>query len=129
MRARTFRLLLILAGAASIAGLPGCSRPGEAVETVVVGGDPERGRASHNGFGCGACHVIPGVRGAGGLVGPPLTTFARRAYIAGQLPNQPQNLIRWIEDPQAIEPGTAMPALDVTPAVARDMAAYLYTLR
>jgi cytochrome c len=62
-------------------------------------------------------------------VGPPLTTFARRAYIAGQLPNQPENLIRWIQDPQAVEPGTAMPNLRVSPVVARDMAAYLYTLR
>ena len=55
--------------------------------------------------------------------------FARRAYIAGQLPNQPENLIRWLVDPQAIEPGTAMPDLDVTPELARDIAAYLYTLR
>jgi cytochrome c len=63
------------------------------------------------------------------MVGPPLTMFARRAYIAGQLPNEPDNLIRWIRDPQAVEPGTAMPSLGVEPAVARDMAAYLYTLR
>jgi cytochrome c len=63
------------------------------------------------------------------MVGPPLTMFARRAYIAGQLSNEPNNLIRWIRDPQAVEPGTAMPNLGVAPAVARDMAAYLYTLR
>jgi cytochrome c1 len=63
------------------------------------------------------------------MVGPPLTMFAHRAYIAGQLPNQPENLVRWIQDPQGVEPGTAMPDLGVTPAVARDMAAYLYTLR
>ena len=55
--------------------------------------------------------------------------FARRAYIAGQLPNDPENLVRWIQDPQGVEPGTAMPNLGVTAAVARDMAAYLYTLR
>jgi cytochrome c1 len=55
--------------------------------------------------------------------------FARRAYIAGQLANQPDNLIRWLQDPQAVEPGTAMPKLGVVPQVARDMAAYLYTLR
>lgn len=63
------------------------------------------------------------------MVGPPLTTFARRAYIAGQLPNQAENLIRWIQHPQAVEPGTAMPDLGVGPAVGRDMAAYLYSLR
>ncbi len=99
------------------------------METIVVGGDAERGRAALDGFGCGSCHVIPGVRGARGMVGPPLSHFALRAYIAGQLPNQPENLLRWVQDPQAVEPGTAMPNLGVTPAVARDMAAYLYTLR
>jgi hypothetical protein len=61
-------------------------------------------------------------------VGPPLTSFANRSYIAGQLVNSPDNLIRWIMDPQGVEPGTAMPDLGVIPEVARDMAAYLYTL-
>jgi cytochrome c1 len=64
-----------------------------------------------------ACHVIPGVPGARGMVGPPLTMFARRAYIAGQLPNEPDNLLRWLQDPQAVEPGTAMPNLGVGPQV------------
>jgi hypothetical protein len=50
-------------------------------------------------------------------------------YIAGQLSNDPQNLLRWIQDPQAVEPGTAMPDLGVGPEVARDMAAYLYSIR
>jgi cytochrome c len=63
------------------------------------------------------------------MVGPPLTMFAQRAYIAGQLPNEPDNLIRWIQDPQTVEPGTAMPDLGVDTSTARDMAAYLYTLR
>jgi cytochrome c1 len=63
------------------------------------------------------------------MVGPPLTQFGLRAYIAGQLPNQPDNLLRWLQDPQGVEPGTAMPNLGVGPAAARDMAAYLYTLR
>ena len=121
----TFRMSI---AAALGAGLSACSGGAEAT-TIVVGGDPERGRTSLDGFGCGACHVIPGVAGARGMVGPPLTMFAHRAYIAGQLPNQPQNLVRWIQDPQAVEPGTAMPDLGVTPAIARDMAAFLYTLR
>lgn len=107
----------------------GCSSPGNDIETVVVGGDAERGRVALDGFGCGACHLIPGVTGARGMVGPPLAQFALRSYIAGQLPNQPDNLLRWLQDPPSIEPGTAMPDLGVTPAVARDMAAYLYTLR
>ena len=74
-------------------------------------------------------HKIPGVRGAEGMVGPPLTMFAHRAYIAGRLSNQPENLVRWIQNPQDVDPETAMPDLGVIPGVARDMAAYLYTLR
>jgi cytochrome c len=122
-------LILILATAAFPVCLAGCASPGDRIETVVVGGDAERGRVSLDGFGCGACHVIPGIPGARGMVGPPLTQFALRSYIAGQLPNQPDNLLRWLEDPPGVEPGTAMPNLGVGPAVARDMAAYLYTLR
>ena len=52
-----------------------------------------------------------------------------RTYVAGQVPNTPDFLVRWLEAPQAIEPGTAMPDLGVTPKDARDIAAYLYTIR
>jgi len=80
-------------------------------------------------YGCGACHVIPGVTGATGMVGPPLDGWSRRVYIAGNLANTPENLVRWIRYPQAVEPGTAMPDLGVNEADARDIAAYLYSLR
>ncbi|HET9464744.1 MAG TPA: hypothetical protein VFO71_04360 [Gemmatimonadales bacterium] len=129
MRSREWTRVLMLAAAGLCVTVQGCSSPGGDIETVVVGGDAERGRVALDGFGCGACHLIPGVTGARGMVGPPLAQFALRSYIAGQLPNQPDNLLRWLQDPPAIEPGTAMPDLGVTPAVARDMAAYLYTLR
>jgi cytochrome c1 len=68
------------------------------------------------------------VSGANGLVGPPLDHFARRTYIAGEVINSADFLVRWIEVPQAIEPGTAMPNLGITEGQARSMAAYLYTL-
>ena len=110
-----------------LTALPACSRSGGGVPADL--GDPKRGRQALAGFGCGACHQIPGIRGARGSVGPPLTSFARRSYIAGQLVNSPDNLISWIVDPQKVEPGTAMPNLGVVPAVTRDMAAYLYTLQ
>ena len=97
--------------------------------TLVTGGDPARGRAQIVAYGCGSCHVIPGVSGASGLVGPPLTQFAHRAFIAGEVPNNSEFLVRWISVPQSIEPGTAMPNLGVSEAQARDIAAYLYTLR
>ncbi|WP_343897618.1 c-type cytochrome, partial [Craurococcus roseus] len=94
----------------------------------VAGGAPERGREALRTHACGSCHVIPGLRGAVAWVGPPLTEWARRGYVAGRLPNTPENLVPWLVNPQAVSPGSAMPNLGVTEAEARDMAAYLYTL-
>jgi cytochrome c len=95
----------------------------------VSGGDPRRAEALIQDYGCGACHRIPGIGGAQGGVGPPLSHFAERAYVAGLLPNEPGNLVRWIRDPQGVVPGNAMPDMKVTEQDARDIAAYLYTLR
>ena len=92
-------------------------------------GDADSGRLLLRQYGCGGCHRIPGVEAARGNVGPPLERIARRVYLAGKLPNTPDNLVRWIVDPKAIHPGTAMPNLSVSEAQARDMAAFLYRLR
>lgn len=94
----------------------------------VPRGDADRGKLAIETYGCGSCHTIPGVSIARGTVGPPLDFWSKRTYIAGEVPNTPDYLIRWIEVPQAIEPGTAMPNLGVTEGGARDIAAYLYTL-
>jgi cytochrome c oxidase assembly factor CtaG/cytochrome c2 len=80
-------------------------------------------------YGCGSCHSIPGVPGATGTVGPPMDHMASRSYIAGRLPNEPASMISWLRSPQHFEPSTAMPQMGVTEADARDIAAYLYTLR
>ncbi len=114
----TMRALLVLLGAA-------CGRQSPA----ITDGDPKQGAILLSAHGCGACHTIPGVSAATGTVGPPLDGYARRAYVAGKLPNQLDNLMRWIRDPQSIEPGTAMPTLPVNEAEARAMATYLYSLR
>lgn len=97
--------------------------------SVIPGASVQRGRASLAGFGCGSCHTIDGVTGAHGRVGPPLTGVASRSIIAGELPNTPENMVRWIRNPEAVEPNTAMPNLQVSEQVANDMVAYLYTLR
>lgn len=96
---------------------------------LVPGGDARRGPALIESFGCAACHSVPGVAGANGNVGPPLTRFGDRTYIAGMLRNEPANLIRWIRFPQRVLPGNAMPNMGVSEQEARDIAAYLYTLR
>jgi cytochrome c1 len=76
-------------------------------------------------YGCGSCHAISGVHGADGLVGPSLSNFDERRTIAGRLPNTPENLTRWILDPQRIKPGDAMPNVGLDPREARDIAAFL----
>src|SRR5262245_29786398 len=100
----------------------GCSRP---QSNPVARGDAGRGKKIIARVGCGACHMIPGIRAAHGLVGPPLMLFGKRTFIAGEVPNTPDNLVRWIMQPQSIEPGTAMPTLGLTDQQARDVAAYL----
>lgn len=114
----------------AIGALAGCTG-GQATAPyhVAINGSPQHGRVLIGQYGCGACHVIPGIHAARGLVGPPLYFWSRRTIIAGELPNTPENLERWIENPPAIEPGTAMPNLGVTPPEARDIAAYLDTLQ
>jgi cytochrome c len=112
-----------------VISLGGCGQAQGGQEMrVVAGGDASRGPAAMAKYGCGSCHVIPGVDGANGAVGPPLTGFGARSFIAGEVGNTPENLIHWIEVPQSIEPGTAMPSLGVTEGDARNIAAYLYTL-
>ena len=96
---------------------------------TVAGADAARGVQRIIDYGCGSCHVIAGVSGANGRVGPALNGLAQRVYIAGKLQNTPANLVRWIQFPQEVSPGVDMPDLGVTEAAANDIAAYLYTLR
>ncbi len=97
--------------------------------TASVGGNAMHGRHVIESKGCGSCHTIPGIHDAKGEVGPPLMFFSRRTMIAGELPNSPENLVRWLKNPPSVEPGTAMPDLGLTDQQANDVAAYLYTLR
>ncbi len=114
-----------LASAAAVALLAGCGEDVRTSGAVVPGGHPERGAELIRSYGCASCHTVAGVPGADADVGPPLTDFGERGYIAGELVNDPDNLQRWIRDPQAVEPGTVMPDLGVTEEDARDIAAYL----
>lgn len=114
-------LLTILLAACSggVNGLP---------EPRISADDPrvEDGRALIASYGCGSCHTIPGVPGADARVGPALDHFYARSFIAGRLSNTEQNLSQWIQHPQEIDPGNAMPDLGVTEEQARAISAYLY---
>ncbi len=91
-------------------------------------GDPRRGAEIIEEKGCGACHEIPGVSGAHGTVGPPLTDVGKRVFLAGELRNTPDNMSAWIMNPQKFHPGTAMPNMGLTSAEAHDVTAYLERL-
>jgi putative membrane protein len=98
------------------------------VVTKPTSGSAENGAALIAQYGCGACHIVPGIAGANGLVGPPLTHMGRRVYIAGLLRNSPENMIAWLENPQAIVAGNVMPRMGLNRNQAQDIAAYLDTL-
>ncbi len=126
---RIFLILIMIAlSSTACAGVTGQRGAALRIERQPVpDGDITRGRQLLYDYGCGACHVIPGVPGAIAQVGPPLNDWSQRTYIAGSLPNTLTNLISWIVNPQAIEPGTAMPFLGVDQEEARHMSAYLYS--
>ena len=109
------------------AGLAACSD--SALHAPEPPGDAARGRLLLHQYHCDACHRISGVAGLDGVIGPPLDRIGSRVYLAGMLPNTPEHLERWIRNPEAVKPGTAMPNAQVTEADARDMVAYLYRLR
>lgn len=92
-------------------------------------GDVERGKRALHQYACSACHTIPGVTSSSPHVGPPLAGIAGRTLIAGKLANTPDNMVRWLRHTKEVDPMTAMPELGVTEQDARDIAAYLATLR
>ncbi len=97
------------------------------VAIAMTGGNPSAGPDQMRRFGCAGCHTISGVRGADGKVGPSLDDLRSRVFIAGGLPNTPDNLVKWIVTPQSFAPHSAMPATGISEAQARDIAAFLYS--
>ena len=95
----------------------------------LTGGDPDKGKDAIGRYGCSSCHTIPGISGADGMVGPPLTKIGTRSYIGGVLKNTPDNLKAWLKNPPGIDEKTAMPNLKLGEEDVKDIACYLYTLR
>ena len=78
---------------------------------------------------CVNCHAVRGTA-AKGRFGPDLTHLMSRDTIAsGAALNTPENLRRWIQDPNLIKPGSRMPAMGLSDPELNAMAAYLETLR
>jgi cytochrome c2 len=119
----------LLACVLAIAACGNSDRDVVASAARLTGGDAHRGQALLSRYGCGACHLISKVRGARGTVGPPLDALATRSFVAGRLDNSPENLRHYLEHPQAVLPGSAMPDMGVSHEDAQDLTAFLYTLR
>tara|TARA_R110000823_G_scaffold47903_19_gene122013 strand:- start:6680 stop:7588 length:909 start_codon:yes stop_codon:yes gene_type:complete len=116
-----YRRLSASAGQQPAAAAPAATEP-------EAQGSAQRGREAIAQYGCVSCHSIPGITGASADVGPPLAGMASRSYIAGLLPNNRANMVRWLRFPHQVDPQSAMPPLDVNAKDAADMAAYLETL-
>jgi cytochrome c2 len=129
MRALIFTTAAVVVAASAVPAWFAWRQSDEQAQIAVsmTGGDIHRAKAAMRRYGCAGCHRIPGVVGARGQVGPSLNYLAGRIYIAGSLPNTPENLIRWIANPREINPRTAMPVTGIPEAAARDVAAYLYS--
>ena len=116
----------------AVAGLlivAACGGPTKSSAQGLTGGDPTRGAQRIPHYGCGACHSIPGIPGAHGIVGPPLAGIGGRMYVGGVLANSSENAVRWVQDPRSINPKTAMPTLGVNSRDANDIVTYLYSLK
>lgn len=89
-----------------------------------------RGESAFGRSGCGACHTVRGTH-ANGTVGPDLTHVGSRLSIgAGILPNEPDDLRRWLRETTALKPGVHMPAFGMLPpGDVEALAAYLKGLR
>jgi cytochrome c2 len=96
---------------------------------AAVAPDAARGKHALTQYGCHGCHRIDGIVGPETHVGPPLHDFGRRETLPGARSLTPEHLALWLRDPQAMHPNTAMPSLGVSERDARDIAAYLVTLR
>ncbi len=78
---------------------------------------------------CVDCHAVAGTP-ANADIGPDLTHVASRETLAaGRLINTPENLGKWISDPQEYKPGAHMPNFDFTKEQVQDLVAYLETLK
>lgn len=117
----------ILPAIAAFASASACKPPPEPVESLAIA-DAANGKRVIQTVGCASCHTIKGVAWPEGRAAPELRGLVGRAFIAGQLPNDPGTLAAFIRDAPRVAPGTTMPAMPLTEQESRDVAAYLYDI-
>lgn len=99
----------------------------------ALGGNPANGRTLFVQKACAACHTVSGFPEAVGITGPNLTYFGSRETIAaGVLKNTPENLYKWLQNPEAIKPGNIMGTQikegTLTDQEIKDLVAYLESM-
>jgi len=128
-KAGAVAVAVLIAGSAATFGYRQMHERTARKAALLTGGNPKRGPALIRQFGCGACHKVAGVPGAIGRVGPRLSAISLQGRIAGAQSNTPDHLIQWIVDPKALKADTTMPQTGISEQDARDIAAYLLSLR
>jgi cytochrome c len=111
-------------GASNVSGPPAASTSTPAHTSNAAPPSSAAAVALITRYGCAQCHRVPGVAG-NGVVGPSLEHAGSLKSILGLMPNTPANMAKWIENPSALKPSTAMPTLGLNAAQARQVADYL----
>ena len=92
-------------------------------------GEAAQGLALFQSMSCASCHAIAGTP-ATAHVAPDLTHFASRRQLgAGVAENTPENLRRWLTDPQLVKPGVRMPDFKFSSDQVSQLVAYFETLK
>ncbi|HLH21232.1 MAG TPA: cytochrome c oxidase subunit II [Chloroflexota bacterium] len=102
----------------------------EAAPAAAPTSDPARqGQQVFQTNACGDCHTVKGTAAAG-TAGPDLTHVASRQTLAsGVIPNTPEQLRRWLDNPQVVKPGAFMPTFRLSDTDLAALTAYLDELR
>ena len=87
------------------------------------------GKRAFESLSCVNCHAIRGTIAKGNF-GPDLTHLTTRETLAaGVIANTPENLKRWVNDPQEVKPGCLMPSMKLTDNELTQVVAYLESLK
>ena len=98
------------------------------VAAEPAGGEAARGADLFVSAGCGECHTVRGTRAAGDDA-PELThLMSRRLMAGGRLETTPEDLRRWLHDPDELKNGVDMPPADLPAEDVDAIVAYLETL-
>ena len=94
-----------------------------------LGGSSAEGQTVFMHNACISCHTISGTAATGSF-GPDLTHLASRDTIAsGAVQNTPENLHKWIDNPDSMKPGSLMPSMHLNSHDLDAITAYLSQLR